>query len=170
VLLTRAPLSPRASPRFPCDLHVLSMPPAFVLSQDQTLQFKSFGCSFTHRNGSSSCKLQSPGTVRHQPKLKPLRLLCGALSVYKLSSLSGFQRTKFRVVLASRRHHRGALLLSERPCSSSAIFLRDGRKKLRRRPTLPHGRPCSTIGAGRLNFRVRDGIGCDPAAIATGNW
>ena len=42
-------------------------------------------------------------------------------------------------------------------------------KKLRRRPTLPHGRPCSTIGAGRLNFRVRDGIGCDPAAIATGN-
>ena len=25
----------------------------------------------------------------------------------------------------------------------------------------------STIGAGGLNFRVRDGNGCDPAAIAT---
>ncbi len=27
---------------FPFDLHVLGMPPAFNLSQDQTLQFKSF--------------------------------------------------------------------------------------------------------------------------------
>ena len=30
------------------------------------------------------------------------------------------------------------------------------------------GLPCSTIGAVRLNFRVRDGIGCFPYAIATG--
>ncbi len=28
----------------PFDLHVLSMPPAFNLSQDQTLQFKLLGC------------------------------------------------------------------------------------------------------------------------------
>ena len=42
-------------------------------------------------------------------------------------------------------------------------------RKIRRRPTLPHGLPCSTIGAGELNFRVRDGIGCDIAAITTGN-
>ena len=28
-----------------------------------------------------------------------------------------------------------------------------------RRPTLPHTRACSTIGAERLNFRVRDGNG-----------
>ena len=34
-LLTRPPL-PVARP---CDLHVLSMPPAFALSQDQTLRF-----------------------------------------------------------------------------------------------------------------------------------
>jgi hypothetical protein len=33
---------PRSKPRFTFDLHVLSMPPAFVLSQDQTLQLKSF--------------------------------------------------------------------------------------------------------------------------------
>ena len=39
VLLTRAPLySLRRA--FSFDLHVLSMPPAFVLSQDQTLQAK----------------------------------------------------------------------------------------------------------------------------------
>jgi hypothetical protein len=31
-------------PSFPFDLHVLGMPPAFNLSQDQTLQFKA--CSF----------------------------------------------------------------------------------------------------------------------------
>src|SRR3954451_993126 len=31
------------------------------------------------------------------------------------------------------------------------------------------GRPHSTIGAGGLNDRVRDGIGCDTSAIATGN-
>ncbi len=38
---------------------------------------------------------------------------------------------------------------------------------IRQRPTLPHGRPCSTIGAGELNFRVRDGYGCCLSAIAT---
>jgi hypothetical protein len=40
-LLTRAPLySPDRSRDFSCDLHVLSTPPAFILSQDQTLQLK----------------------------------------------------------------------------------------------------------------------------------
>src|SRR5215469_8845865 len=39
VLLTRSPLEyPKEA--FPFDLHVLSTPPAFVLSQDQTLQTK----------------------------------------------------------------------------------------------------------------------------------
>ena len=40
-------------------------------------------------------------------------------------------------------------------------------KRFRRRPTLPHSLPCSTIGAKELNFRVRDGNGCDLFAIAT---
>jgi hypothetical protein len=38
-------------------------------------------------------------------------------------------------------------------------------KYVRRRPTLPHGPPCSTIGAEGLNFRVRNGTGCFPHAI-----
>ena len=38
MLLTRSPLSTRASPGFSFDLHVLGAPPAFVLSQDQTLR------------------------------------------------------------------------------------------------------------------------------------
>ena len=33
----------------------------------------------------------------------------------------------------------------------------------------PIRRPYSTIGAGGLNGRVRDGIGCDTSAIATGS-
>ena len=37
VLLTRSPLIQGASSLSPFDLHVLSTPPAFVLSQDQTL-------------------------------------------------------------------------------------------------------------------------------------
>jgi hypothetical protein len=39
VLLTRPPLATRPKPVLPFDLHVLSMPPAFNLSHDQTLQF-----------------------------------------------------------------------------------------------------------------------------------
>jgi hypothetical protein len=35
------------------------------------------------------------------------------------------------------------------------------------RPTLPHTRACSTIGAVGLNFRVRDGNGWDPHARIT---
>src|SRR3954453_20097533 len=38
VLLTRSPLSPSPKAWFSLDLHVLSSPPAFVLSQDQTLR------------------------------------------------------------------------------------------------------------------------------------
>jgi hypothetical protein len=42
VLLTRLPLSPQTNPRFPFDLHVLGTPPAFILSQDQTLRKSHF--------------------------------------------------------------------------------------------------------------------------------
>ena len=39
-------------------------------------------------------------------------------------------------------------------------------KRLRRRPTLPHKISCSTIGAERLSFRVRNGTGRFPLAMA----
>ena len=44
----------------------------------------------------------------------------------------------------------------------SALFGCD----VRRCPTLPRGLPRSTIGAEGLNFRVRDGTGCFPLAMA----
>jgi hypothetical protein len=40
VLRTRAPLSLGASSQIPSDLHVLGLPLAFILSQDQTLHCK----------------------------------------------------------------------------------------------------------------------------------
>ena len=46
-LLTRAPLEYPPKGAFPFDLHVLSTPPAFVLSQDQTLQFEPMPASHT---------------------------------------------------------------------------------------------------------------------------
>ena len=44
--------------------------------------------------------------------------------------------------------------------------LSSGPSKPRQRPTLPQGCPCSTIGPEKLNFRVRDGNGCDLSGIA----
>jgi hypothetical protein len=42
-------------------------------------------------------------------------------------------------------------------------------KVSRRRPTLPPGLPGSTIGGEGLNCRVRNGTGCCPLPMATGN-
>jgi len=42
-----------------------------------------------------------------------------------------------------------------------------GRYLRRQLPTLPQPLRCSTIGPAGLNFRVRDGNGCDPCGIAT---
>ena len=57
----------------------------------------------------------------------------------------------------------------ERTKPPRAKAQRGFREKSRRRPTLPGGLPPSTIGAGGLNCRVRNGNGCFPAAMATGN-
>jgi hypothetical protein len=48
VLLTRSPLITGASTGSPFDLHVLSTPPAFVLSQDQTLRRCLLASVLTH--------------------------------------------------------------------------------------------------------------------------
>jgi hypothetical protein len=57
------------------------------------------------------------------------------------------------------------------PKKAEGPLLWSGPSKPRRRPTLPQGCPCSTIGPGELNFRVRDGNGCDLSGIAARkNW
>ena len=69
VLLTRSPLSPWPKPWFSLDLHGLSAPPAFVLSQDQTLREELVAGSradslFTL---SLSSKVVPEGTTRFEP-------------------------------------------------------------------------------------------------------
>ena len=68
VLLTRPPLTRGASSPRPFDLHVLGTPPAFVLSQDQTLKklyLKPFGlkpffkCCSWHHSNSFPCAILS---------------------------------------------------------------------------------------------------------------
>ena len=66
MLLTRSPLSPGPKPRFSLDLHVLGAPPAFVLSQDQTLREDRF--AFEAEDG-LGCKLiqVSLSSIRQVP-------------------------------------------------------------------------------------------------------
>ena len=68
-----------------------------------------------------------------------------------------------------RRHRRRRRRWMDRAENGEGPPHGGGPSRNRRRPTLPGGLPPSTIGAGGLNFRVRNGNGCDPAALATGN-
>jgi hypothetical protein len=51
------------------------------------------------------------------------------------------------------------------PATTGVVRARGG-MGVRRCPTLPHGPPCSTIGAVRLSFRVRNVSGRFPHAMA----
>lgn len=77
---------------------------------------------------------------------------------------------KFQAPTADEHRNRETML-APKPGRGKAHAGRRGlcSRLFRRRPTLPGGDPPSTIGAGRLNFRVREGNGCDSAAMATGN-
>ena len=68
VLRTRSPLTSRASPTGPYDLHVLSTPPAFVLSQDQTLRWK---VEQALRERLLSSRIKNQSFIPHD---RPLRL------------------------------------------------------------------------------------------------
>ena len=85
-LLTRPPLGylRASSPITSFDLHVLSTPPAFVLSQDQTLVFNPLTCYWVLRPASLSL-LRAP-----QPQVK----LISELTVVSLSSLYRFQDSR----------------------------------------------------------------------------
>src|SRR5262245_30755176 len=107
VLLTRSPLSPGPKPRFSLDLHVLSAPPAFVLSQDQTLRERAVAGSEADR-------------LSHLPR----REMSFTLS---LCSKVTFRRTRQGLVPRwdreanpSRSRRKRTLLSFQRPCCPSA--------------------------------------------------
>ena len=66
VLLSRLPLAPGPKPHCPFDLHALGAPPAFVLSQDQTLNV----CVFTSTIQLLRCRNESYNTVFDDVKAK----------------------------------------------------------------------------------------------------
>lgn len=78
-------------------------------------------------------------------------------------------RRKVRCADARRSAHEAKRQNGKSPRVALARSLGLLWEKSRRRPTLPHGYPCSTIGSEELNFRVRDGIGCGLFEITTGN-
>src|SRR5690606_4044907 len=136
-LLTRSPLPPKR----PCDLHVLGMPPAFVLSQDQTL------------------KLIAP----HQPKPDEER---SELTRFIASVSYRFQRYASTSGANTRRRPRiPSILLTcttarppsgEPPLSKAGIQSRD-RNRLRQEDFLSRTRPPQRPrqGAGYLVPRDR---------------
>ena len=114
MLLTRSPLSPGPKPWFSLDLHVLSAPPAFVLSQDQTLREESV------------CRLCRPRRQsRHGlPHLSATPTGAGKSLQSSLNSKSCFRGSTTGLSLSSRRT-RGlgvfrTLLSFQRPCRSAA--------------------------------------------------
>ena len=106
MLLTRAPLRPKPS----FDLHVLGMPPAFVLSQDQTLRlnFQIVSCDTT----------QSPAPIRlhyitwltkdAQPKRRvfPHAAACASLPIPTMSNNRPLFFTAEPLVRGRRRRQR----------------------------------------------------------------
>ena len=99
VLLTRAPLYRGLLP-FACDLHVLSAPPTFVLSQDQTLQFGDLSphdvsAASRERLGSMELRVDSSFALRHSRSSNPLLGLLSQIRVPTRGSIHvriSFQR------------------------------------------------------------------------------
>ena len=72
MLLTRSPLSPKSAstPWIPFDLHVLSTPPAFILSQDQTLQQKP---KTTHQKQQAKKTIQTKSQTKNGSSQKTIQ-------------------------------------------------------------------------------------------------
>ena len=116
-------------PLLPLDLHVLSLPPAFNLSHDQTLQFKSYknpkilySCSRQNSISTSHCPdISYPKYLGQRPhellgQFFKERLSCCSIKVaystscrrlvnrlFSMSSVSGKRRKSTGLLLVSRR-------------------------------------------------------------------
>ena len=91
MLLTRSPLSPVPKDWFSLDLHVLSAPPAFVLSQDQTLREEGSPAPKNRRHFHFELSLKGRDPKGHDEVFCPLPAEGWSRSRRKRSLLS-FQR------------------------------------------------------------------------------
>ena len=117
----------RHSPRGACDLHVLSIPPAFALSQDQTLKFITRNRAETRPRRRLSTGLRSPLSMRsalsdpgHAPTPPPSRDSTGRQG--RKRALACFQKTYAAVkdqlprTARSRRRSGPASPRGKEPC------------------------------------------------------
>ena len=167
---------------------MLSTPPAFVLSQDQTLQFyilntfSSVHSLLTYFFKSSVRLLfsfQRPAFNSCPPfRAEGEDNKSSSRSQTFLSLFVSFRSTAAIISPSEDRHNRCGLYGRSRlAVKSFFLFFKQSAprvwtqgallNKFRRRPTFPHSFPCSIISAVGLNFCVRDGNRCDPYAIAT---
>ena len=137
-LLTRAPVAGRsvAAPPLPLDLHVLSLPLAFILSQDQTLRccymFFHFFCPAaagarpppdTGMEGAGAV----PGRIdkgKPQKRGLPAFLAILFVSSHDVNVLTSPEKGEGTAKLARRK----------RPCNSRAVFFQAGPEKKRLPP------------------------------------
>jgi hypothetical protein len=85
--------SPAAEAAFAHDLHVLSTPPAFILSQDQTLQFRSFCRQIWLPDPSALVRNYTSLLKPHLKTRKPRSKTNTEAKPLTLLPLSSFQRT-----------------------------------------------------------------------------
>jgi hypothetical protein len=89
-LRTRAPLSSRPKPGIPYDLHVLGLPLAFILSQDQTLHCKvSAGREFMHGRLFLFGSLFPKGGPK-PPQMDVFRLYTTSMNLYHAPGFPGY--------------------------------------------------------------------------------
>ena len=133
-LLTRAPVAGRsvAAPPLPLDLHVLSLPLAFILSQDQTLRCCYMFFSFFL----SGCRRSAPppdtGKMGRRSRSRPNRQgEAPEKGAFPRSSLFYSSRRMMSMCQARSRKREGTAKLARkaRPCKSRADFFRQGPKK-----------------------------------------
>jgi hypothetical protein len=89
VLRTRSPLIPGPKPGSPFDLHVLSTPPAFVLSQDQTLRRDMRSPGLARRGSGVRIHLEPADMGRHCPADRSCRARPGTGQARYCSSWVG---------------------------------------------------------------------------------
>ena len=110
-------------------------------------------------------ELRSPGPSAGRPADEPREL--PAICLSSTIGLAALQRSPPAVIQSFLgqpnvpRAHTNALR------ATTSTGNGPQREDVRRRPTLPPSPPGSTIGAEGLNFRVRNGAGCFPFAMAT---
>jgi hypothetical protein len=143
----------RHSPRRACDLHVLSIPPAFALSQDQTLRFISAAKPKAQPRRSLPIRLRSPlsmqCTLQIQARPTPPQ------------SRDSIDRQVREHLLASKRHIR----LSENRSPFGTKPTRGQPASLRGKELVPEGTKNRICSRAALDFQKPQA-----APEGTANW